>query len=295
MHFSVGDYRQAVLQLPARLNSLQEDVIEQHFHLPYKSSIAISAWLALSLTELGRFTEAIELARHGVADGEAAGHAYSITAASCGLSVALLRRGDLAQAIPVVERAAELTRSGDFAFLSAWITGMLGHAYVLAGKLDEARFLLEEGTARMSTMQVRNGEASMITVLGEACLMSGRHAEAKAHAERALKITRERGERGAEAWALRLTGDIAAAGADQPAAVSAYRAAMDIAEQFGMRPLLAHCHLGLGRLHKRAGEQEAARTHLVTALHLYRDMDMRHWLPQAEAAAAGYASPETTA
>ena len=116
--------------------------------------------------------------------------------------------------IPVVERAAELTRSGDFAFLSAWITGMLGNAYVLAGKLDEARFLLEEGVARMSAMQVRNGEASMITVLGEACLMSGRHAEAVGHAERALKIARGRGERGGEAWALRLTGDIAAAGAD---------------------------------------------------------------------------------
>jgi tetratricopeptide (TPR) repeat protein len=170
---------------------------------------------------------------------------------------------------------------------------MLGHAYVLAGRLDEARFLLEEGTARMSVMQVRNGEAAMITVLGEACLMSGRHAEAMAHAEHALKITRERGERGAEAWALRLTGDIAAAGADQAAAISAYRAAMDIAENFGMQPLLAHCHFGLGRLHKRAGEAEAARTHLTSALRLYRDMEMRHWLPQAEAAAEGFAGSST--
>ena len=54
-----------------------------------------------------------------------------------------------------------------------------------------------------------------------------------------------------------------------------------------MRPLLAHCHFGLGRLHKRAGEAETARTHLASALRLYRDMDMRHWLPQAEAAAEG--------
>ena len=87
---------------------------------------------------------------------------------------------------------------------------------------------------------------------------------------------------------------IAAAGAESAAAVAAFRAAMDIAEEFGMRPLLAHCHLGIGQLHKRAGEQEAARTHLATALRLYRDMDMRHWLPQAEAAAEGYASPAAT-
>jgi len=295
VHFSVGDYGQAVLRLQASLSSLQEEVIQQHFNLPYKSSIAVSAWLAAALAELGRFTEAIELAQRGIAEGEEARHAYSITAASCGLGVALLRRGDLELAIPVVERAAELTRSGDFAFLSAWITGMLGNAYVLAGKLDEARFLLEEGVARMSAMQVRNGEASMITVLGEACLMSGRHAEAVGHAERALKIARGRGERGGEAWALRLTGDIAAAGADSAAAVAAFRAAIEIADERGMRPLLAHCHFGLGQLHKHANEREAARTHLATALRLYRDMDMRHWLPQAEAAAEGYSRPATTA
>jgi class 3 adenylate cyclase/tetratricopeptide (TPR) repeat protein len=291
---SVGDYDQAVLRLQASLSSLQEEVIQQHFNLPYKSSIAVSAWLAYSLAELGRFTEAIDVARQGIAEAEAAGHAYSITAAACGLGAALLRRGDLAQAIPVVERAAELTRSGDFAFLSAWVTGMLGNAYTLAGKLDEARFLLEEGTARMSAMQVKNGEAAMITVLGEACLKSGRHTEAMAHAERALKVTRERGERGSEAWALRLTGDIAAAGADQAKAVSAFCAAMDIADQFGMRPLLAHCHLGLGQLRNGTGERESARNHLATALRLYREMDMRHWLPQAEAAAEGYGRPATT-
>lgn len=146
-------------------------------------------------------------------------------------------------------------------------------------------------------MQVKNGEASVIATLGEACLMAGRHVDAVAHAEHALKIARDRGERGSEAWALRLTAEIAAAGSgpESAAAVSAFRAAISIADEFGMRPLLAHCNLGLGRLHKRAGEQVAARTHLTTALRLYRDMDMRHWLPQAEAAAEGYSSVATTA
>ncbi|HLZ01987.1 MAG TPA: adenylate/guanylate cyclase domain-containing protein [Bradyrhizobium sp.] len=287
VHFSMGDYGQAVQRLQASLSSLQDDVIRQHFQLPYKSSIATSAWLVSSLAELGRFTEAIDHGRRGIAEAEAAGHAYSITAASCGLGLALLRRGELTQAIPVLERAAELTRSGDFAALSAWITGMLGHAYALAGKLDEARFLLEEGVARMSAMQVKIGEAAVIAVLGEACLLSGRRAEAMAHAERALKISRDRRERGSEAWALRLAGEIAAGSAETAAAISAFGSAISIADDLGMRPLLAHCNFGLGRLRLRAGEREAARTHLATALQLYRDMDMHHWLPQAEAAAAG--------
>ncbi len=289
VHFAVGDYRQAVRRLEASLNSLQDGVIERHFHLPYKSSIATSAWLASSLSELGRFDEAIALARQGVADGEAADHAYSITAASCGLGIALLRRGDPAQAIPVVERAAALTRSGDFAALSAWITAMLGSAYALVGKLDEALLLLEEGVARMAAMQVKISEASVIAALGEACLLSGRRAQAVAHADRALRLARDRKERGYEAWALRLVGEIAAAGGDAEtgAAVTAFNEAIAIAEALGMRPLRAHCGLGLGRVLRRAGPLEAARPHLEMALGLYRDMDMRHWLPQAEAAAEG--------
>jgi class 3 adenylate cyclase/tetratricopeptide (TPR) repeat protein len=289
VHFAVGDYRQAVQQIQASLSSLQDGVIEQHFHLPYKSSIATSAWLASSLAELGRFDEAIELGRRGVADADAAGHAYSITAASCGLGIALLRRGEMAQAIPVVERAAALTRSGDFAALTAWITAMLGSAYTLAGKLDEALLLLEEGAARMAAMQVKISEASVIAALGETCLLSGRRAQAVTHAEHALRIARARQERGYEGWALRLAGEIAAAGShdETAAAIAAFGDAIAIAEALGMRPLRAHCNFGLGRVHRRAGALEAARAHMATALRLYREMEMRHWLAQAEAAAEG--------
>ena len=52
-----------------------------------------------------------------------------------------------------------------------------------------------------------------------------------------------------------------------------------------MRPLQAHCHLGLGTLYAAIGQQQA-RTALSTAIALYRDMDMTFWLPQAEAAQA---------
>jgi hypothetical protein len=50
-----------------------------------------------------------------------------------------------------------------------------------------------------------------------------------------------------------------------------------------MRPLVAHCHLGLGKLHRRTGKREQAQEHLTTATTMYREMDMRFWLEQAEA------------
>ncbi len=54
-----------------------------------------------------------------------------------------------------------------------------------------------------------------------------------------------------------------------------------------MRPLLAHCHLGLGKLYRRTGKQQEAQEYLTTATGMYREMDMRFWLDQAEAELAG--------
>ena len=60
-----------------------------------------------------------------------------------------------------------------------------------------------------------------------------------------------------------------------------YADALALAEERGMRPLVAHCHLGLGRLHRATGDGARAREHLVTAAAMYREMDMRFWLQEA--------------
>jgi hypothetical protein len=50
-----------------------------------------------------------------------------------------------------------------------------------------------------------------------------------------------------------------------------------------MRPLGAHCHLGLGKLYRRTGQREQARAHLTVAAAMYGDMEMAYWLEQVEA------------
>ena len=65
-----------------------------------------------------------------------------------------------------------------------------------------------------------------------------------------------------------------------------YREALALAEELGMRPLVAHCHLGLGKLYRRTGTFELAQEHLGMATTLYREMDMRFWLEQAEVEAS---------
>ena len=91
--------------------------------------------------------------------------------------------------------------------------------------------------------------------------------------------------RGHQGWALRLLGEIASR-CDPPTfdqAEGHYRQAIALAEELGMRPLVAHCHLGLGKLYANAGRRDEARKAVSVAIDLYRSMDMRFWLEQAEA------------
>jgi hypothetical protein len=58
---------------------------------------------------------------------------------------------------------------------------------------------------------------------------------------------------------------------------------LPLAVELSMRPLIAHCHLGLGKLYHRTDKREQAQEHLTTATTMYRDMGMTYWLEKAEA------------
>jgi class 3 adenylate cyclase len=122
--------------------------------------------------------------------------------------------------------------------------------------------------------------------LSEAYLIAGRMNDAIQRAHRALDLSSGHKERGDHAWILRLLGEIASHSdpSDVRAAEERYHGAMALANELGMRPLVTHCHLGLGKLYRRSGQREQAREHLITATTMYREMDMRFWLEQAEAA-----------
>ena len=123
----------------------------------------------------------------------------------------------------------------------------------------------------------------------EVCFLTGRRAEALEAGEQGLTSYRHRGERGPEGWVLHLLGEIAAS--DDPIEVARadgyYRQALALATEFGMRPLAAHCHLGLGKLYRRTGDRAKADEHLTAATTMYREMGMGFWLEQAEAVSAG--------
>ena len=101
-------------------------------------------------------------------------------------------------------------------------------------------------------------------------------------------MARQQKERANEALALHQLGVVQAHvdPLDTAQAKAHYQQAVALAEELGMRPLVAHCHHGLGRLYYQTGRAAQARTALSAAIALYRAMDMTLWLPQAEAALA---------
>jgi tetratricopeptide (TPR) repeat protein len=199
-----------------------------------------------------------------------------------------LCQGDFNQAIPALETGLGLCQSGNILRFFPDLAARLGAAYTLAGRVAEALPLLEQAVAQAAAMQHMTLQALRIVWLSEAYLLAGRSEKAVQCAQRALELARTHQERGHEAWALRLLGHMAAH-AEPPEVVQAeayYQDALALAEELGMRPLVAHCHLGLGRLYSQTGRGEQARAALAAAIDLYRAMDMPFWLPQAEAALA---------
>jgi tetratricopeptide (TPR) repeat protein len=165
----------------------------------------------------------------------------------------------------------------------------LGYAYVLAGRAEEGLTLLEESVEPQ--IFEKSLQASFPFLFQtEAYLRAGRRADAVQGARASLDRCEARGERGLRAWALYLCGEVSSAGEspDLAAPETSYREGLAAAAARSMRPLVAHCHLGLGKLYRRTGQRQEAQEHLTTATTMYRQMDMRFYLEQAEAEVVSY-------
>jgi class 3 adenylate cyclase/tetratricopeptide (TPR) repeat protein len=287
-YYAQGDYRQAIDCFGQTVASLEGARRRERFGEVFLPAVNSRAHLAWCHAELGTFAEGKALGEEGLQIAEAVAHPGSLMHASWGIGLLALRQGDLPRALPRLERAVGICQEADLPAYFPWIAAALGAAYALAGRGADAVPLLRQAMAQSTATETGIFQALCGLSLGEAQVLAGSLEEAHALTEGVLAHARERQERGYQASALRLLGDIAAR-RDPPEAEQAegsYCQARALAEELGMRPLLAHCHRGLGTLYAVTGQREQARTALSTAIEMYRGMDMTFWLPQTEAALA---------
>jgi class 3 adenylate cyclase/tetratricopeptide (TPR) repeat protein len=285
---SQGDYRRAIDCHRQTVASFDGPRRRERFGQVIPPAVNSRAALAACHAELGRFVEARTLGEEGLRIAEEVNYTASLMMASWGIGLLSLRQGDLPRALPRLERAVGICQDAN---LPAWFPKMaaaLGTAYTLGRRVADAISLLTQAMEQTMAMELVYWQALCSLSLGEAHLLAGHLEEAQALAEQTLALARARQERGNQVYALHLLGDIAARRQppESEPAEPYYRQALALAGELGMRPLQAHCHLGLGTLYGRMGWVEPARTELTAAIALYRAMDMAFWLPQAEAALA---------
>jgi predicted ATPase/class 3 adenylate cyclase len=283
-YHALGQGRQAVRALRDNAEALADDVQRDPNANAITAYVSTCAWLAFALADLGEFDAAETWADRARTEAEARRHPYSEAIALTLAGQVTVLRGQLERAVGPLARALSICREAHLTVWQAIPAALLGQCMVTLDRKDEGLSLLEEGVRLSDELGVKAYLARWTTLLGEGFLATGDAGRAAEIAERALELARAHGERGHEAAALRLLGDVAA-GQEPPllaVATERYTAALGLAEELGLRPLLARAHLGLGQLHRRGGHMQAAEAHLATAVVLFSDLGMRSWLDRTE-------------
>jgi tetratricopeptide (TPR) repeat protein len=279
-----GDYRRAMQLFRLCIDSLHGDSLRERFGLPFLPSVQARVWLAGALAEAGVFREADAVAEEAVRLAGEADHPFSQITACFGSGMVALLSGQPSVAVPVLERGVALCSSWEISIWFPALASLLGLAYARSGRCAQAVTLLEEAIQEASSRGITWSESAATAGLGETHLLAGRIPDAVRWAERAFNLTTRYKEDAARAHVLHLLGGIAGHSDAGNAATAQrrYRESMALATKLGMRPLVAHCHLGLGNLYRQTGKREQAQEHLTIATTMYREMAMRFWLEQAE-------------
>jgi len=283
-HYLRGDYARVIELATDNLAALPAEWIYEHFGNAAPASVYDRVQLVMSLAELGRFAEAAQNAAEAIRLAEPTHHAYTVSQAHRAASMLHLLEGDWTKARSLIEHWIAVLRTRNVVLqlpiavaASAWVLAQLGEASEAVDRLREGEQLLERAAARGFI-----GYRSWAW-LGRACLLLDRLDEAERLGDRAVESSRS--HPGFAAHELHLLGDIATHPDrfDAESGEAHYREALALAEPRGMRPLVAHCHLGLGKLYRRTSKREQAHEHLTIATTMYREMDMAFWLEKAEA------------
>jgi tetratricopeptide (TPR) repeat protein len=241
-------------------------------------SVVARTWLAFSRAETGAFAEALAQGAEALRIAEALDHPYGLYHGHLAVGAVHALKGDGALAVPALERELRIAKESSMLGMGRPTVAHLGSAYGLIGRVDAATAVLEDGL-------LVNPSNVFLTInvcaLAQAYLLGGRIVEAEQAATRALELSRRQEQRGNEARAMWVRSELAARSVPAEAE-SLYRSALALADTLGMRPLIAQCHLGLGKLYRRASKTEQAQEHLTTATAMLREMGMRFYLEQAE-------------
>jgi predicted ATPase/class 3 adenylate cyclase len=286
-YHSVGQYDQAVSVLQRALRLIGNRKHET-FGTTGIVSVICQHWLVRCFAQLGEFAEAQPYKEQAIRTAAECGHPYSIVYASYGAGILYHIQGEFEKAVSMLERGLDVCRSADIPVLYPLIAASLGSAYAFVGHTDQALGFLQSAIEHPAWTSRMGGQALRMAWVSEAYFVAGRDNESEKYAKQALELSRESRDMGSQAWLLRLLGDILSRRRplDLKQAEASYAEALRLALDRRMRPLQAHCHLGLATIYAQAKNTPQAGSELRVAVQLYQTMCMTFWRSKAETALA---------
>jgi tetratricopeptide (TPR) repeat protein len=279
----LAEYRRAVELFERNIAALVGSLAHARFDMSAVPAVTCRGFLSTCLATLGDFPRALACMGEALEIAEATGHPYTVAWAHTEAGRLCVIKGEWLSAIEWLERSLDLCRRDGFAYLFPNAATFLGHAYTRSGRISEGIVLLEEAVEQSATIRYMASHPRGAAHLAEGYLLAGRLSDAMREGRRALELSRRNGQRGFEAEALRVLGDVETAheAPDDDGPVF-FHEALRLARGLGMRPLEARCYLGLGRL-LRSTSGRAAADVLARARAMFAEMGMGFWQEQAEA------------
>jgi tetratricopeptide (TPR) repeat protein len=277
-HRLTGDFDRAIYLFKKNVDALVGDQIYERFGLAFVASVGSLSHLTWNLSEVGEFNEAAIHGNEAIRIAEMANHPFSLNTAYLEAGHLHFKKGAMEKAIALLERSMEVCRSWDLRQNLPRVTVSLGNAYAAAGRVGEAMSLLE-----LTNERARNSWTRV--QLAHGYLLVGKLEEATSVASRVLESSLTQGYRGYTALSLYVLAEsnFHKILPDMGKAEDHYDRAMALANELRMRPLVAHCHVGLGKLYRRIGDPQQAKMHLANGVAMMREMEMGLWLEKAEA------------
>jgi class 3 adenylate cyclase/tetratricopeptide (TPR) repeat protein len=146
----LGGHQRAVDLLTQSLVPLEGELSTQRLGMPTLPAVMSRTYLSWSLAELGRFPEAAVRAEEGLRIAEGVGEPFSRIAAYTALGGLRRSKGDLDEAIPILERARALCQEANIVPWVPITTSELGYSYALLRRFAEALPLLEQSTEQIA-------------------------------------------------------------------------------------------------------------------------------------------------
>lgn len=242
------------------------------FELTVLPAVGNRAWLAVILTEIGNFPQAILHAKRGLELAEKARHPLSEVVGWFALGHALRRKGELDGSIAALERGVALSDRHTLPIWRLRVLSSLGVAYGYSGRLTQAVDLTRQALAGAETIHLIVDQPLLREHYARSLFLSGEKDQALLQAKRALDAVIQHENRRDEPWVRFL---IAQASPRPDEAIAELGRALAVARASAAKPVMAYCEDLLGSLHDQCGNRTAAQQCVGTASELYTSLGMR--------------------